>query len=339
MAFSKDEIVAQLQQAIERQAAQIADLQSKVAELSTRSHSQRSARSRGVNTSRRRLLKRLAMLGAGLSLAGAAELTVPAVQAAPADSSDGYTLQSSEIFSDGPFAASLPPLDSSVTWSRGINHTDTAPTAQQQAAQHIADNPSISGQPPTTVKLLPYSGTHELLSLIYEVTPAASEFYAYPLYVQLRTAHDSGDCTGINSTMFQTGGGWATAIHAEPHQDEGAGITIGVNVEANRSAGTGRVIGANVLSSQGGLNEAVNIQTGDGCSWETGLNFDYGSQGTRAIWIQGKWVVGLDLGNNHMRMNAGQKICLEDTDGVYLTYNPHSQRIEFWRFGSLVASF
>ncbi len=105
MAFSKDEIVAQLQQAIERQAAQIADLQSKVTELSTRSHSQRSARSRGVNTSRRRLLKRLAMLGAGLSLAGAAELTVPAVQAAPADSSDGYTLQSSEIFSDGPFAA------------------------------------------------------------------------------------------------------------------------------------------------------------------------------------------------------------------------------------------
>ncbi|MGO8947346.1 MAG: hypothetical protein ACLQUY_06735 [Ktedonobacterales bacterium] len=340
MAISQDDNIVELQRTVERQSAQIADLQAQVATLLTRSESKRGVHSRGSSTSRRRMLQRLAMLAAGLTVLGATDFSLSTQPAhaeaeAHADASDGETLQTSVTFTDGTFAATLPPLNSSVTWSRGMNHTDATLTPQQLITQHLASELGHTFTPevPSPVVI------QALLSLIYEVSQDATDSYAYPLYVQLRTAHTTGDCTGINSTMFQTGDGWATAIHAEPHQDDGAGITIGLNVEASRSAGTGRIIGANIEAANGYGDQGINIQSGPVSTWGTGLNFDWNSQGTRAIWIQGNWVVGLDLGNNHMRMNAGQKICLEPTEAVYLTYNPSSQRIEFWRDGDMVASF
>ena len=221
--------------------------------------------------------------------------------------SDGNNLYEQEIYADpnSNFTALLPPLDSSVVWGRGIDSADR--------------------------------GTVEVLSIIMDATGNAVGVYPYPVYVQLTTAHSYGDATGINSTLFHSGSAWATATHAEAHQESGnTGTTIGSNVEVHKQTGAaGRVIGANVQSSEGDCDQGVNIQG----EWDTALNFDGGSSGTRGIWLQGKFEVGLDLGNNHMRMNAGQHICLEDTDSVYLQYNSKNGMIEFWKSGKRVAAW
>ena len=221
--------------------------------------------------------------------------------------SDGNNLYEKETYADpnSNFTAPLPPLDSSVVWGRGIDSADR--------------------------------GTVEVLSIIMDATGNAVGVYPYPVYVQLTTAHSYGDATGINSTLFHSGNAWATATHAEAHQELGnTGTTIGSNVEVHKQNGAaGRVIGANIQSSEGDCDQGVNIQG----EWDTALNFDSGSGGTRGIWLQGKFEVGLDLGNNHMRMSAGQHICLEDTDSVYLQYNSKNGMIEFWKSGKRVAAW
>jgi uncharacterized protein YjaZ len=66
-----------------------------------------------------------------------------------------------------------------------------------------------------------------------------------------------------------------------------------------------------------------NYNTGD-----IGINFD-GSH----------YNMGLDLANNSMRLNAGQKVFLEESGAVFLWYNASNRKVEIVNGGSVVASF
>src|SRR2546426_11973995 len=77
--------------------------------------------------------------------------------------------------------ATPPPLDSPVLWKRGQS-TDL-------------------------------NGTHEILSLVHEVT--AKKSYPWPLFVQLKTLHDEGDGVGVCVNLIKGGAGWGSAYHAD----------------------------------------------------------------------------------------------------------------------------
>ena len=80
-------------------------------------------------------------------------------------------------------------------------------------------------------------------------------------------------------------------------------------------------------------NEGINLQNQVGASFvdgirfdatrvQTGLHFDAATRGTRAIWIEGLFTVGLDLGSSPLRMNAGTTIQLEGTGQITISYEP-----------------
>ena len=216
-------------------------------------------------------------------------------------------LQTREHFAD---AVVLPPLDSSVVWTKG-----------QQKSQ---------------------TGTHEIVSLIHEVA-AVAESYPWPLYIQLTTAHAKGDGVGATVRLIQRGAGWATAFHAETFAEADDGVTIGVNIEPRKGTSVGRSIGLDVHSVSTQMNgtdkatvidEAILVQSDAQSEWLTGIHFDQTAKGTRAIWLEGTWQVGLDVGNNKIRMNKDAELCFEATERFYVKYNSTTNRIEFHNRGN-----
>jgi hypothetical protein len=142
--------------------------------------------------------------------------------------------------------------------------------------------------------------------------------------------------------LIKDGDGWGTAYHAETFHDDGNGTTIGVNIEPHKGKDVGRSIGLNILSvawqMDGNvrdtvIDEAVNINCEPRTQFQTGMRFHQASRGVRAIWIQGDWDVGLDTGDNCIRMNAGSELCFEETRRFYIKYNPDMGRIEFHNRG------
>ena len=196
--------------------------------------------------------------------------------------------------------ATQPPLDSSLTYLRG-QKTDTPP-----------------------------GHTQEILSLISEVT--AKQAYAWPLYIQLTTAHDKGDAVGATTRIISTGAGWSTGFHTETFHDAGTGTTIGVNIEPHKKVEAGRSIGLNIQAVDWAMNsatpplttidEAINIQTAPQARFATGLHFDTNSRGERAIGLDGNWRVGLDLGS--------APLAFQHDDGISLRYVKAKQRLEFY---------
>ena len=194
----------------------------------------------------------------------------------------------------------LPPLDSSVTWTRGQS-ADTPP-----------------------------GHTRELLSLISEVT--AKQAFAWPLYIQLTTSHDRGDGVGATVRLTSTGDGWASGFHAETFHDSGKGTTIGVNVEPHKKVDNGRSIGVNIQAVDWAMagvapklttiDEAINVQSAEKARFLAGLRFDAGSRGERAIALDGDWKVGLDLGNSPLQLHHG--------DGIGMRFDARKQRLEFY---------
>ena len=77
------------------------------------------------------------------------------------------------------------------------------------------------------------------------------------------------------------------------------------------------------------INEAINVQSHDRTQWATGLHFDQLSRGTRAIWIEGTWEVGIDVGSSRIRMNKGAELCFDETGQFYMKYNQDTNSIEF----------
>jgi hypothetical protein len=196
--------------------------------------------------------------------------------------------------------ATQPPLDSSLTYLRGQS-TDTPP-----------------------------GHTQEILSLISEVT--AKQAYAWPLYIQLTSAHDKGDAVGATTRIITTGAGWSTGFHTETFHDAGTGTTIGVNVEPHKKVDTGRSIGLNIQAVDWAMtgptpplttiDEAINVQTATQARFRTGLHFDTNSQGERAIGLDGTWRVGLDLGSAPLAFEHGE--------GVSVRFSKPRQRLEFY---------
>jgi len=77
------------------------------------------------------------------------------------------------------------------------------------------------------------------------------------------------------------------------------------------------------------IEEAINIQSDPRAQWKIGIHFDQGSKGTRAVRIEGEFVVGIEMGNNSIRMNKGAELIFEETGRFYVKYNPATDRIEF----------
>jgi len=310
-----ENLIDDLRSLIERQSAQISALQRKVKDLEDR------GRADGGKLDRRSLLK----MGAAMVASALALQSKPA----EADTSGGIELYAEENFTDPVtgFAAttSHPPLSGPVTWTKA------------------ADSPGLNG-------------TNEILSLIFHATANAPNVIPYPLYVQLTTASPNGNQVGINSTLFQQGASsnpWAATVHVEPHQQSGStsnATLIGVNVETTQETGaSGRTIGVNILAVGGNCSQAINIQTGAGsaanpamfpathassrASIETGIRFEAnaagGKAGGKAIWIEGKYDLGLDMEDNHIKLNTGARIYLDTNYSYYLRLNPRTLHLEF----------
>jgi hypothetical protein len=205
--------------------------------------------------------------------------------------------------------ASLPPLDCPVVWQR--RHT-------------AASGPGA---------------THGILSLVAE--SATDTAYPWPLYIQLTTSHNHGDAAGASVRLTQTGNGWGAAFHTDLYH-QGGGTSIGANVEVTKKTDAGRAIGVNIQSKGAKTDEAIHIQTAPSGSqegsWETGVHFEKSCKGNRAIWIEGAWDTGLDLGANSLAMAAGSRVYLEDTRQVSLTFNAEAKRVEF-RHGDSVIGY
>jgi len=224
----------------------------------------------------------------------------------------GIPLHTRETFS--PRAPEVPPLDSSVTWSR----------------QHDEDG---------TFQ------THEMLSLIFNET--ANKSYAWPVYIQLTTVHEQGDATGTYVRMHKDrGNGWAAAYHTDLMSGPLAGgCNIGANIEITNPSPNLRAIGVNIQQEDKYADAAINVQNNElkeSGPWTYGLHFDTGSHGKTAIQIDGSWSKGLDVGPNDIHMAAGTRLYLSSGDekgdrAVALRFNVHRSQLEILCGGSLIA--
>jgi hypothetical protein len=72
----------------------------------------------------------------------------------------------------------------------------------------------------------------------------------------------------------------------------------------------------------------VHFESGGNFSGNIGINFEHSH-----------WNMGIDCGDNSIRMNANQRLVLEQFGQVWLQYNQATDRVEIYRHGTLVASF
>ncbi|HZI10674.1 MAG TPA: hypothetical protein VE153_09820, partial [Myxococcus sp.] len=207
--------------------------------------------------------------------------------------------------------------------------------------------------------------TNEILSLITDSNQQNS--YSWPLYIELRgTTHPgatqaSSQSVGATVRMFNrsTGSPWQVGFHSEVgHGRNGLdfgplvdahGTSILFNGEVRSYTTNGRTVGANLQctytdGSSKPCNRAINIQSTSATTyWQDGIYFDSGSSYTAGnIGVNfgdARFNMGLDLANNSMRLNAGQRIYLERFGTAYMWFNQGTNRIELVRGGSVVASF
>lgn len=253
------------------------------------------------------------MAAAAVALVTAAAWAIPWSQALPG----AVPLSSHMIFSSAP--TQTPPLDTGVGFYRKL-------TAAEGAG----------------------SGTAENLSLYMENTTGSATRYPWPFYVELNTNHQGGDGVSMYARLRNAGPGWATGVHSEAIITGTSSTNIGFNAEMSPMVGGTRTIGVNLQAKDGygGVtanqwsHQAVNIQSDTNVGWDTGIKFDTvrtntavhfspQSSGQRAIWVQGNYTVGVDVGNLPIRMNAGTPVQLEATAQITMSFNQSLQRIEF----------
>jgi hypothetical protein len=225
--------------------------------------------------------------------------------------------------SSGESTPYIPPLNSGVTWSRF--------------------DPTSSG-----------TASNNILSLVEECTQTNS--YSSPLFINLNgTNSSSATATTSNESgiaVFSynrgTGSPWLAGMHSEVHhgwdgvtnsQVNSHGTSILYNGEMTTTSPYGTEIGLNLqntASSTYSGTHAVQIQG----NWTNGIHFDSGASGNIGInFDTASFAMGMDLGSNSLRMNAGQKIILETYGTIYLWYNPSSSKVELVKGGSVVASW
>jgi hypothetical protein len=278
-----------------------------------------------------------APLGRGTLLkagAGALAAAVGVVLARPAVSlagaNNGVTAHTYDDFTPGGGTVSLPPLDSAVVWAR----------------------PDVSG--------VGAGYTTEILSLLSANTQENS--YAWPFYVELRATNhadadqDSSQSSGATVRAFNrsVGSPWLVGFHSEIHHGsdrdatpiDAHGTSIGYNTELTRLSQHGTAVGVEIMntphSETWGTHGLEITSTGPASGWGNGIHFsagdDYVAGNIGINFDQAQYNMGLDLGDNSMRMNAGQSIVLEHFGGVSIKFNPSTGNIEFYKGDSLVHS-
>lgn len=197
-------------------------------------------------------------------------------------------LRSSELFS-GEHA--LPPgsLNSEVTWEQ-VQTQDAGPTL--------------------------------VFSLLKKVT--AKRASPWVLGVLLDSTHDEGDGVGTYHYIVNRGKGWSAANHIDLLH-YGEGTSIGQNIEPQRYSLLGRMTGINIQPRYGWVDEGINFQTRDGGGYGTGIRFEGGVTGKRAIWIEGDFETGIDMGPNDMRLQPGARLYFGE---VFFTFNEATKALE-----------
>lgn len=152
----------------------------------------------------------------------------------------GATARAEWLQFDDPIAP--PPLNTPTMWARGVGP---------------ATCPGCTGN---------------ILALIWDTHATATpSLYPWPLYVQLTTDQLGGDAVGVYSRLYQDQTkGWAAAFHAEPFARHLGNTLIGYNAELHEQAAS-RSIGINLHMKEGRGDQAINIMTDPGASWQTGI--------------------------------------------------------------------
>jgi hypothetical protein len=274
------------------------------------------------------------------------------------------------VFCSAALAATTPvsvPPGGNVYLQQSITYNSVStppPSALESLATWTRDDSAGANNPGFTT---------QLLSLIADGSQPFSN--QWPLYVELRGTTSSGatqfdNVTGlpksqsagatVRSIVRSPGSPWTVGFHSEIAHGQ-TGWLSGTSVATNgtsilfngemRSFSTGGVTtGVNLLcvytdSTSQHCGNSVNIQTQRAQTyWQNGIHFDNTSgsyiSGNIGIYFdQAQYNMGIDLANNSLRMNAGQKIILEKNGTVYIWDNPARGVVEVVRNGVVVASF
>ncbi len=199
--------------------------------------------------------------------------------------------------------------------------------------------------------------THMLMSLQHQNDlPPDSLSFPWSLFINLDTNHDRGDGVGSIVNLWNRGGGWSTAYHADVFA-KGSGTAIGANIETyDLGDDRSHLIGLNVQNKAHRGSAGLQVQTGplpDSHPWwqpgmdggwtaglriagmpgaghyRTGIELDRHTHGRYGLRILGQFDTGIDLGDNSLRVNGGVPIELDGRNGLALRYNPERARIEF----------
>jgi hypothetical protein len=168
--------------------------------------------------------------------------------------------------------------------------------------------------------------THEVLSLIHQEKGKNS--YPWTMYASLETFHENGDGCVVCSRLHKRGPGWSAGLHSEVF-NHSRGVALGGNIEmssdhANSAETT--VIGLNIQAVGGASAMQHGIQIHDGANhFETGIHLN--GKGQNGIDLAGTYQVGIRAGNNHIRLNEGA--CVELDEKGLIKFRYRKGRIEF----------
>jgi hypothetical protein len=224
-----------------------------------------------------------------------------------------------------------PPLDSMVRWGR---------------------RDIVNAQP---------GFTNQILSLIADANQKNS--HTWPLYIQLSATNSpeatlqSSGSVGAYVRAFNrsTGSPWVAGYHSEIYhgftalggqQVEANGTSILFNGEMLTKSQHGLTVGLNLqntVDSTGPATHAINIQAANAtATWQNGIHFDgAGVVGNTGInFDNAKFQKqGINLGDNSIALNAGQRVYLDASGKTYLSYNPAISKIELVRAGQRVGTW
>jgi hypothetical protein len=202
--------------------------------------------------------------------------------------------------------------------------------------------------------------TNQIVSLIADASQQNS--HTWPLYIQLagttnpNATLNSSQSVGSTVRGFNrsTGSPWMAGHHSEIYhgftaldgqQVETQGTSILFNGEFTVRSAHGAAIGLNLqntpLSTSPALH-AINIQsTSATANWQNGIHFEgSGTAGNTGInFDAAQYTLGINLADNSLRLNAGQKVMLDSTGNTYLWYNPAVAKVQVVRSSVVVATW
>jgi hypothetical protein len=176
-------------------------------------------------------------------------------------------------------------------------------------------------------------GTVEVLSLIQE--EKGDNSFPWTLYAQLRTRHTAGDACVVCTRLHKDGPGWSTGIHSEVFA-RNWGVGIGVNIEVSNqyegNEGFNGVLGIE-MQSQGPRPALAGLQIEGKGGYESMVRLR--AQAQTGIDLDGKCGVGLNLHGNHLRLDEGAFLQLDQAGQIRLRY--HKGNIEFFNGDKRIA--